>query len=122
MSEYYQEDEYEYEEESFSLSENDLLEIQEEYRRKRLMESLIGPVISTVFHIGLIVILAIFITDKYKEEAPEIEVTLTEVEEIIIEEPPPIEEPTPEEVEETEVTNPVLTTVAIETEMTKIRP
>ena len=50
MSEYYQEDEYEYEEEVFTLSEGDILEIQEEYRRKRLMESLIGPVISTVFH------------------------------------------------------------------------
>ena len=64
MSEYYQEDEYEYEEEDFTLSEGDILEIQEEYRRKRLMESLVGPVISTVFHIGLIVVLATALQEK----------------------------------------------------------
>ena len=112
MSEFYDECEEEFIDDSFS--EEDILEIQQEYRKKRLIESLIGPVISTLFHVFLIIILAILITDKYKEEVPEIVVKMEEVEEIKIEEPPPIEEPVPEEVEPTETTNPVLTTVAIE--------
>ena len=92
----------------------DIEAIQEEYRRKRLIESLIGPVISTLFHMGLVIILALLITDKYKEEAPEIVVKMEEVEEVQIEEPPPVEEPEPEEVETEDTVNPVLTTVAIE--------
>ena len=56
-----------------------------------------SDVISTVFHVALIVILAIMITDKYKKEAPEIEVKIKEIEEVEIEEPPPIEEPEPVE-------------------------
>ena len=115
MSEYYdEEEEYDEDYESTLLSEEEIFAIQEEYRRRRLVESLIGPVISTVFHVVLIVILAVFITDKYKEEVPEIEVKMEEVEEIKIEEPPPVEEPVPEEIENTDTTNPVLTTVAIE--------
>ncbi|MCM8532510.1 MAG: hypothetical protein NE330_15200, partial [Lentisphaeraceae bacterium] len=98
----------------YALSDADILQIQEEYRKKRLIESLIGPVISTAFHVILIIILAIFITDKYKEEVPEITVVMEEVEEIKIEEPPPIEEPEPVVEETQDVTNPVLTTVAIE--------
>lgn len=75
---------------------------------------LIGPIISTIFHIALVIVLAVLITDKYQQEPTEIEVKMEEVEEVKIEEPPPIEEPIPE-VEQTEdVTNPVLTTVAIE--------
>ena len=117
MSEYYDEEEEIYDDEMHEdgqLSEEEIFAIQDEYRRRRLIESLIGPVISTVFHVVLIVILAIFITDKYKEEVPEIEVKMEEVEEIKIEEPPPVEEPVPEEIENTDTTNPVLTTVAIE--------
>ena len=91
------------EEIEFNLSEDEIYDIQEKYRKKRLIESLIGPVISTVFHIGLIIILAILITDKYKKEIPEIEVKLQEVEEVKIEEPPPIEEPIQKEVEEADV-------------------
>ena len=72
----------------------DIRAIQEEYRRKKLIESLIGPVISTFFH-GAYCCLAILITDKYKEEVSEIEVTMTDVEEVVIEEPPPVEEPEP---------------------------
>ena len=34
--------------------DQDILAIQEEYRRKRLIESLLGPVISTIFHVILI--------------------------------------------------------------------
>ena len=107
--------EIEYEEyESNALSDEEVYEIQEAYRRRRIKEMLIGPIISTVFHIALVIVLAVLITDKYQQEPTEIEVKMEEVEEVKIEEPPPIEEPIPE-VEQTEdVTNPVLTTVAIE--------
>ncbi|MCH2209099.1 MAG: hypothetical protein MK132_24990 [Lentisphaerales bacterium] len=92
----------------------DILAIQEEYRRKRLIETLIGPVISPLFHVGLIIVLAILVTDKYKKEAAEIVVQMEEVEEVKIEEPPPVEEPEPIEEPQEDVTNPVLTSVAIE--------
>ena len=92
----------------------EILAIQEEYRRQRLKETLIGPVISTLFHIGLIIALAILVTDKYKKEVAEIVVQMEEVEEVKIEEPPPVEEPEPVEEPQEDVTNPVLTTVAID--------
>ncbi|NQZ59744.1 MAG: hypothetical protein HRT88_20015 [Lentisphaeraceae bacterium] len=94
--------------------DEDLIAICEAYRRKVFIESLIGPVLSTTFHVTLIIILAILIKDNYIEEAAEIEVKMEEIDEVQIEEPP-IEEPVPEEiVETTDVTTPVLTTVAIE--------
>jgi hypothetical protein len=95
-------------------TDEDILEVQEEYRRKRLKDSLIGPIGSTVFHLGLIIALAILITDKFKEDAAEIQVSMLSIEEVIIEEPPPIEEPIPEEIENTDVTESTLTTIAIE--------
>ncbi|MCH2208820.1 MAG: hypothetical protein MK132_23570 [Lentisphaerales bacterium] len=113
MSDYCDE-EYEENYDDGLLSEEEIFEIQEEYRRRRLIESLIGPVISTIFHVGLIVILAIFITDKYKSEPAEIEVKMEEVEEVQIEEPPPVEEPLEEVVEETDTTTPTLTTVVLD--------
>ena len=115
MSEYYEDEEeiYDQEYDDGMLSEDEILEIQEEYRRRRLIESLIGPIVSTVFHVVLIIILAIFITDTVKEPVAEIEVVMEEVEEVELE-PPPVEQPEPEEVEETDTTNPVLTTVAVE--------
>ncbi|MCH2208533.1 MAG: hypothetical protein MK132_22045 [Lentisphaerales bacterium] len=110
MSEYYEE-EYE----SEFLSEEDIFLIQETYRRQRLKETLIGPTVSTIFHILLIVILAIMITDKYQPELAEIEIKMQEVEEAQIEESPPVEEPVEEVIEESDTVNPILTTVAIET-------
>ncbi|MCH2208422.1 MAG: terpene cyclase/mutase family protein [Lentisphaerales bacterium] len=115
MSEYvYDEEEYEENFDDSVLSDEDLLEILEEYRRKRFIESLIGPVMSTFFHVALIIALSILIKDKYKVEPAEIEVKMAEVGEVKIEEPPPIEEPAPDEVEPEETTSPLLTTVAIE--------
>ena len=96
------------------LLNDDIVAIQEEYRRKRLIESLIGPVVSTVFHVLLIIVLAVVITDQFKEEAPEIVVEIQEIEEVLIEEPPVIEEPEPEVIETEDVTSPVLTTVQLE--------
>jgi hypothetical protein len=107
--EFFEGGEHDYE--NGELAEDELLEIQEEYRRRRLIESLIGPIVSTVFHVVLIVILAIFITDQVKEPVAEIEVTMEDI--IIIEEPPPIVEPELE-IEDANVINPVLTTVAVE--------
>ncbi|MCH2209523.1 MAG: terpene cyclase/mutase family protein [Lentisphaerales bacterium] len=92
------------------IIENSLLEIQAEYKRKRLFESLVGPCLSTVFHVALIAILAIAISDKYKHESPEIVIDALEVEDIQIEEPPAIEEP--EEV--ASVDDPVITTVKVD--------
>ena len=97
-----------------TINSKDILEIQEDYRKKRLIESLVGPLVSTFFHSVLIVILAIMITDKFKETLSEIEVQIQEVEEVKIEEPPQVEEPEPEEIETTDVNEPVLTTVKIE--------
>ena len=99
---------------SSNYYEKDLQLIEEEYRRKRLIESLIGPVFSTFFHIALIVALSFLIKDKYKAEPAEIEVKMEEVEEVTIEEPPPIEEPVVEEMETTDADTPVVTTVEIE--------
>ena len=115
MSEYYDDDDYGYDDQNYGvLSDEEVFEIQEEYRRRRLMESLVGPVISTLFHIALIFLLATFFTDRYKPDISEIEVNVQEVEEVKIEVPPPIEEPIEEIIEETDVPNPVLTTVALE--------
>ena len=96
------------------LSSEDILEIQEEYRKRRLLESLIGPIASSLFHLALIIILALVITDKYSKQPPEIEVKMEEVEEVQIEEPPPVEEPEPIVEPEENVTSPTLTTIAIE--------
>ena len=110
--EYYEEYEGDYFEEEYHLTDEEVLQIQEEYRRKRLVESLIGPIVSTTFHIVLIIILAIFIVDQVKEPVAEIVVTMEEVEEVVVE-PPPVEEPKPIETKE-DITNPVLTTVKVE--------
>ena len=108
----YFEDEY-YEEGEYILSEEEIYAIQEEYRRKRLIESLIGPVVSTTFHIILIIILAIFIVDKEKEPVAEIVIVMEDVEEVVLDPPPEVPEPEPIEKSE-DVVNPVLTTVMVE--------
>ena len=99
--------------EDLDINDANLLAIQQEYHNRRLIEVLIGPVVSTVSHIVLIIILAFMIKDKYQQTAPDIEVHVVEVEEIIIEEPPPIEEPEPIE-EPMDSPEPALTTLAIE--------
>ena len=54
MSDYFDE---EFEEVSSELTDQEVLRIQEEYQKKRLRETLLGPIISTVFHIALIIVL-----------------------------------------------------------------
>ena len=58
------------------LSQEEVEEIHEEYRKKRLLEALIGPSVSTAFHIVLILLLAFLIQDKLKTVQQEIEVKL----------------------------------------------
>ena len=48
------------------LEEGELLAIEKEYSRRQLIESLVGPVISTGFHVLLIILMAIFIIDTVK--------------------------------------------------------
>ena len=109
----YEEEMYNEDIENDELTEEEILAIQEEYRKRRLMESLVGPVVSTVFHVVLVIVLAILITDKVKEPVAEIKVVMEDVKEVEIEPPPEVEEPEPIEKPE-ETTNPVLTTVALE--------
>ena len=100
MPEQYQEeylDEEEYVEEYDELTEEDVLAIQAEYRRKRLVESLIGPIISTVFHVALVILLAVFWVSKTEEEKAAVAVEMEEIEETKIEDPPEIEEPEEQE-------------------------
>ena len=69
MSEYY-------DDRDACLSQEEVLEIQEEYRQKRLIESIIGPTLSTLFHLALIALLAYFIEDQFKDEIQEVEITI----------------------------------------------
>ena len=80
-----------YDEESGYLSHEEVEEIQEEYRRKRLLEALVGPSISTIFHITLILLLAIFIQDKFKQVDNDIEIKVLPIEDEIVIPPPPKE-------------------------------
>ena len=103
MSDVYEEKLYdEAYEESEEFHNDELLAIQQEYRRKRLIESLIGPVVSTAFHVVMIIVLAIIITDKISVKKATVEVELMEEEEVVIEEPEDVPEPE-EIIEETDV-------------------
>ncbi|MCM8533558.1 MAG: hypothetical protein NE330_20500 [Lentisphaeraceae bacterium] len=77
----------------------------ESYRRKRLVESLAGPVLSTLFHVSLIIVLALLVVDKVlPKEKDDIHVTVQPKVEPIeipkpetqeVEKPIPITEVTP---------------------------
>ena len=77
--------------------------IQEEYRRQKLKESLIGPVISTLLHIVLLVLCAAFFVGENVKKNETVEITSAQ-EDIPTEEPPPpppppeIPPPEPQEV------------------------
>ena len=85
MSEDYEE---EYQEDLGGLAEEELLAIQAEYRKQRLKETLIGPVISTLVHICFIVLAAIFFVGEVTEQNETVEITPIQ-EEIPPEDPPP---------------------------------
>ena len=73
---------------SGALSDTELIEIQEAYRRQKLKETLIGPIISTCAHVTLLIICAVFFVGETVEKNQTVEITPV-VEEIPQEEPPP---------------------------------
>ena len=85
------------------LDEEELLLIQQEYRRQKLKENLIGPCASTMVHVSLLVLCAIFFTGEVVEKNETVEITPVQ-EESPKEEPPPpppppeIPPPEPQEV------------------------
>ena len=105
------------------LSPEELMEIQENYRKQKLKESLIGPVISTCMHV-LLIFAASFFKGESKEANAQVEIT-QQVEEVIEEPPPPPPPPPPPEEPdmETEVdtVNPEITeTVDVEDVATEV--
>jgi hypothetical protein len=101
-----------YENDYDAMLEDDLFAIQEEYRRKCLIESLLGPMISTIAHVMVIVILAIVITDELIEPVVDLVITMEDLQPLELEEPPEVEKPDPIELQQpTDDTSPILTTV-----------
>ena len=80
----YEEDFYE----DGSLTEGEILEIQEAYRRQKVKENLIGPAISTMVHVCLLIMCATFFVGETVVPNPTVEITPV-VEEVPAEEPPP---------------------------------
>ena len=113
MSDYYEEENWDEEVDNGLLSEEELFEIQDEYRKRRLLESLIGPSISTGFHILLVILLAIFIGDKLKEPVADIEVVLEDIKDVELEEIK-IKELDPDIPEVKDVVDPIVTQVKID--------
>ena len=103
MSEYEDYDEYDEEFEHGGLSDEDIMLIQAEYRKQKLKENLIGPVISTAIHVALLVVCAVFFVGEVVEKNETVEITPVQ-EEVPQEEPPPpppppeIPPPEPQEV------------------------
>ena len=70
------------------LDEEELLQIQNEYRRQKLKETLIGPCISTLIHVTLLIMCAVFFTGEVVKKNESVEITPVP-EEIPKEDPPP---------------------------------
>ena len=70
------------------LSDEELFIIEEEYRKKKLQESLLGPSVSTVAHIILLICAAVFLKGAIEEAAPTISM-VREVEKVPPTLPPP---------------------------------
>ncbi|EDM28816.1 hypothetical protein LNTAR_09604 [Lentisphaera araneosa HTCC2155] len=80
------------EEEFGALTQEELKEIQEQYRKQKLKETLIGPIISTCVHIILILLASLF---KGETKAGNANVEVTQKMEEVLEEPPPPPPPPP---------------------------
>ena len=82
---------YETEEEQYMAEVEQILLA---YRQQKLREHLVGPIVSFVMHIVILLLLTVFVVGKaQREPLPEIEVTMEEV---------PIKELEPPEIEEIE--------------------
>ena len=85
------------------LSDDELVLIQDQYRRDRLRQDLIGPCISTLTHIVIVVMAALFFQGEVVKKNETVEITPVQ-EEVPKEEPPPpppppeIPPPEPQEV------------------------
>ncbi len=58
------------------LDAKEVAVIYEEYRKRKLLEGLTGPVVSTLFHVLLVVILGIYMIDAKLEKVKEVAITL----------------------------------------------
>ena len=78
----------EYNNELKALSDEELLMVQAEYRRQKMKETLIGPLISTAFHLTAIICSVIFFQGELVKKNESVEITPVQ-EEVQQEEPPP---------------------------------
>jgi hypothetical protein len=84
------------------LSDDELFEIQEVYRRQKIREYLVGPVISTAVHMLLLLVCSVLFVGQGVE--PNETVDVTPIQEKVVEEPPPpppppeVPPPEPEEI------------------------
>ena len=78
----------EYSNELKALSDEELLMVQAEYRRQKMKETLIGPLISTAFHLTAIICSVIFFQGELVKKNESVEITPVQ-EEVQQEEPPP---------------------------------
>ena len=88
------------------LSDEELMAIQAEYRRQKMKETLIGPVISTSIHLVLLILAAVFFQGEVVKKNESVEITPVQ-EEVQEEEPPP--PPPPPEIPPPEPSDPVET-------------
>ena len=101
------EDDYEYWEEECDetyLDRDEIFEIQEDYKRKQFIDHIIGPTVSTIVHVILILLLIFFLVfpNKTREEEQAVDIIPEEV--VEIEEPEEVKEIVePEEVTEDKV-------------------
>ena len=85
------------------LDDQELLAIQEDYRRQKLKENLVGPIISTLAHVLLLICAATLFTGELIKKNETVEITPVQ-EEVPQEEPPPpppppeIQPPEPQEI------------------------
>ena len=82
------------------LTDQELNEILEAYRKKRFVDLMIGPTASLCIHIILIVLLLLFVVPSTMNVNPPIEVTITEVVVKELDDEPPIPELEEEEINE----------------------
>ena len=77
-----------------ALSDSELLEIQAAYRKQKMKETLIGPVVSTAVHVVVLTLCAVFFVGEVVVKNETVEIT--PVQEAPIEEEPPPPPPPPE--------------------------
>ena len=97
------------------LSDEELMLIQAEYRKQKLKENLMGPIISTSVHVILLTLCAIFFVGEVVEKNESVEITQEpeQIEEIEPPPPPPPPEVPPPEPQEVISHDPTVTSDAV---------